>query len=253
MNASSVTIDLEKSVDHKIDREKRNANAPSVITTFYKPIDPKRHDIQMALQMVEVDERIEKNTQLAKEFAIGRAVRLDEYIQYKHELRIQRRETYNKHRAVYMQKWRKRKRESQGAGVVDLVEEEKNGILTEADVVNTISSLAGNDDDEFDGQSSKRAWKAKPDNWREVARHFQIFRNLGSTRKSFASELKHLNTLSSVRGTLYRWLKDLNNEDISSTAGNILLYMLKAPSSFSQLSRNSRSCLPYLLIISIPR
>lgn len=198
MNASSVTIDLEKSVDHKIDREKRNANAPSVITTFYKPIDPKRHDIQMALQMVEVDERIEKNTQLAKEFAIGRAVRLDEYIQYKHELRIQRRETYNKHRAVYMQKWRKRKRESQGAGVVDLVEEEKNGILTEADVVNTISSLAGDAAD----------------------------------------------CASSSNGT---------SENISSTAGNILLYMLKAPSSFSQLSRNSRSCLPYLLIISIPR
>ena len=88
--------------------------------------------------------------------------------------------------------------------------------LTEADVRQVISSMCGKKDTIDQGELHEvkrlKRWIKRPNNWRDAARHVEVFRNAPSTMHYFSDALAHIATSEAKRTTLYRWVRLLNEE-----------------------------------------
>lgn len=162
---------------------------------------------------MDVNDRVEKEKEHRMQFELENQRK---WAAINEKLRTERAAQKRKSRAEYMRLYRKRQKSTDVANVspqqkedvIDLASED----LTIEDVQEVIGSLAGKDIEADEVIIGVKPWKRRPDNWKTIARHFEVFDNIASTMKCYAEELRYLRSLETQRVTIYRWCTQLKKE-----------------------------------------
>lgn len=192
------------------------------VTDYFRKVDKARYEYQMLGQMIEVDERVTKEKE---ESSLRQQENWKNVQETKKKFAAERSARKRKQKAAYMRNYRKKLKSntecatSIGESNQEVAEESE--CITIEEVNDMINDLTGKDDGGDEAETDEvipvKSWKRRPDTWRNVVRHFQIFEDVSSTINAFQQELSHLNTWEAKRATVYRWKSDF--EKVNSQNG----------------------------------